>query len=306
MKKKVTWLLVLTMLLSSFLLSACGEAGDFRLVLDADTADLDDAPSVEIVRGGLTQWPMDESVYWEIELPEAGFYEFTFEYALDDAGEKRSAWLVLYDEDDRICGELSCGFWSTDSWKKTDDTFVGITLEPGYYLLALYPDEEETDAERFADIKSLTITGTFQEEEPTQETEAMAAGDWWVRPEGYESEGLSLFDVFKLEEGDETAVYYDRLGQVAGEMTAQWEDDTLTLENDFGTVTWDYDGFSLVDPMSGQTEFVRAEDPGFPELPNRDGTWYLNGDANAEIKYVLSGNSYTRYHKDFAELEEET
>ena len=165
MKKKLVWLLILVLILNMFLLSACSRRKyDFEAVLDGDNANLSDAPSVNVEKGRIREWPMDEYVMWIIDLPEYGNYEFDMKFSLDDGDTERTATVLLWNLDTGEQYTLSGGYWSTGSWKKTDTTFVAITIPAGHYAVKLIPDEE-AGFERFVDLYELNVLGIFEEEE---------------------------------------------------------------------------------------------------------------------------------------------
>lgn len=119
-----------------------------------------------------------------------------------------------------------------------------------------------------------------------------ASGDWWVQSEDYEPNGIPIFEVFKMGDDDDTAVYYDRNGQPAGEMDVIREKKLITLDLGFTEAAFILKGDKLIDPDTREVIFVRTDDPGFPEMLSYDGSWYLNGDPNAEEMYVFSGDNY--------------
>lgn len=312
MKKNAAWLLVLTLVLSLCMLTACGSDGskaDFKAVLDAENADLTFAGNAEVKRGAIRNLSMDDSISWELEAPAYGYYTFDMEFSLDDGEEERDATLYLYNLETNQKGQLSCGYWPTGGWNKTDVSSVGITIPAGVYRIELVPDGE-TDYERFADLIKIKVSGFFREEpgnelpdetqeDPTDAPEA-AAGDWWVQPEDYEPEGISLLDTFKLAEGDDIAYSYDRMGQVVMEIPVTWEDDTLTMDLELFTLTMRYDGQRMYDDETGEVLFVRSSDPGFRKGECYDGVWYLDGDPASGTRYEVTGNQVVWYGTDYS------
>ena len=119
-----------------------------------------------------------------------------------------------------------------------------------------------------------------------------AAGDWWVMAEDYEPGGIPAFEVFKMGDDDDIAVYYDRNGQAVGEMDVIREKGTITLDLGFAGETFRFKKNELLDEDTGEVVFVRTDDPGFPEMLNYDGSWYLNGDPDAGEVYIFNGDSY--------------
>ena len=314
MNKTATRLLVLTLVLSLCLLTACGaDKGDFSAVLDGGNATLDGGEHITVKRGAIKGLTMEDSLSWELELPFYGFYEFEMEFALDDGEEERDATLYLENLDTHQKGRLSCGYWPTDAWNKTDVSSVGITVPAGNYSIKLIPDGG-TDFERFIDLIKIDVIGTVREDpgqvlpadtteqtqEETQEEPEIYEGDWWVHPEGYESEGISLLDVFMLPDGGDIAFCCDPLGQVVMEAPVTWEDDTVTLDLGLTTVTMRYDGHTMSDPEDGEVFFVRTNDPGFRERENYDGVWYLDGDPASGARYEVTDDQIIWYGTDYS------
>ena len=128
---------------------------------------------------------------------------------------------------------------------------------------------------------------------------------WWVRPDDYESPGLSLVDCFYADMEAGTWTVYNSYGEAGSSFPCSVEGDTFTLSMDFmPDDDYIFDGSSLVNPEDGTVEFILVEDPGFQGQDlSFDGTWYYRGDPDSSKRYVLEGSSFRKYNGDMVEDE---
>lgn len=126
---------------------------------------------------------------------------------------------------------------------------------------------------------------------------------WWVRPDGYEADGISLVDYFKIDASAGTWTVYNSLGEEVLTNEAALEDGLLFLAFELGDIYYEInDDLDSLLNESGEADFIRGEALAEPDRASYDGKWYENGETGLYY-YVFSGNTYKRFLDYYSEDE---
>lgn len=126
---------------------------------------------------------------------------------------------------------------------------------------------------------------------------------WWVRPDGYEADGISLVDYFRIDASAGTWTIYNSLGEEILTYGAELEDGWLSLEFDLGDIYYEISGdLDSLWNEYGEVDFVRGEALAAPDRTSYDGKWYEDGKTGLYY-YVFNGNTYKRFLDYYSEDE---
>ena len=118
---------------------------------------------------------------------------------------------------------------------------------------------------------------------------------WWVRPENYESEGISLINCFHVDESGRTMTSYNEYGEEVQTLDCEELEGELVIKMPYGDVSFTVAGGQLLGREDGEVEFVKVETPGFAgEELSFDGRWYLAGDPE-QTYYEISDREFQRF-----------
>ena len=323
-KKLLCVLLALSMML--MMLAGCGGSdpdpnenpyvypGDESFMtyyLYPEDTDLTYAPNIVLEENDdynvLTNWTATDEISWTCTLPYNGTYAFCILYSMPDADEPAQAWFDIETEDDFT----GMGFEVYPTDGEDDFVYAGaeIELPAETVTITLYPSLMPDGEDFFINMQQMEIHCLYTEDnlddtdndpDDTVSTDPLTGPGWWVRPDGYVSEGLSIVDYFQLDQDTMTWTNYNMYGESG--VTLGYElfsdltngDYILSLDLEITTADFLVDGNQLLDPDTGSVEFVYVEESPFVgEELNFDGCWYHNGDPDSTY-YELSDGTYQK------------
>ena len=309
--------LLLSLCLLSLLATGCGgdspeveeeEESSFSVILSAEDADLTYGPDI-ILEGSddapnLGGWLYGNEACWVVDLPYDGLYDFWVLYSMPGNFEPAFGCLDTYSEkgDCYGAGTTFCPT-SEGEYDWTEYAYTNMTLDlpAGETLVTLYPGTLPGTQEHFINLRQVEVEyvgagGDIPVDPNSGEDEPIAdrSAGWWVRPTGYVSEGISLVDCFQLNEEDMTWTVYNTYGEAGSTLDYTLDGDTLSMDFQLDTADFILADGQLLDPESGQVEFVFVtEDPFMAPDIDLDGRWYLNGAMDGPY-YEISGKNYKR------------
>ena len=319
MKKFLSLFLALTMILG--LMAGCGGQEDVLINLYPEDADLSNAPNVVLEPDeppyNLGGWQFEDLVIWFLELPAKDTYTLRFYYAMP--GEYLPCTgQVFYTNGEGDDGEAYAEFTATSeegSWEDYGWVETELKLPEGPIALTMTSSEIPETQDYFLNLRLIQIyTGEepalpdFMEDGGSSVDPMPVTSDgsgWWVRPDDYDSPGISLADCIYVDLDAGTWTVYNSYGEPGSSFSCSVDGDIFTMSMDFaGDTDYFYDGTSLINTEDGTVEFIKVEDPGFKGQDlNFDGTWYFVGDPDSEKQYVMEGSTFRKLNAGLVENE---
>jgi len=138
-------------------------------------------------------------------------------------------------------------------------------------------------------ILCLVLTGC--KEESVEVSSLSDFEGWWCRPDGYKSDkNAPLSDTVSIVAADRMLTCYSRYGTAGSKYSCSAEGDLLSVAIDAtGTVTLKKVDTTLVDPESGEVEYVKGKPIEAFDASVFHGSWYKNGDPNSDFYSVGEG-----------------
>ena len=291
-------------------ISGCGKKEPFSAIYMAEDADLSMAPDLILEPKeppyNLGGWMMNNTVAYELELPQVDEYTFNIEYSRPGGtGEaEATVYMTTPDSDDFIEKELTFPSTSKEErdWRIYSSVEFTVALPAGNTLLFLEPDYLPEGCDHFINLRSITVTGTKpfdgQIEKPKKKTPtpdvtesdiACFDGWWTVSPNYYEGV-IPIISTFLVDTETLTWTPYDKTGNPGDTMDCSFPDDhTIVLDMEqMGSQEMTIEDQILFYTDDGHEAYVKTEDPEFIQTGSYAGFWYFMDDPESGIYYELT------------------